>query len=281
MSSRPAQNTKSYVLNASERAALDRDGFLVREGVFDAQECRAIADDCEELAARVVAVSHGKKHVVGSYMFERQDDLAMYVKWEPDFPEVLQGLEPFAHLSPELTALAHDPRFMDPCKAIVGQDDIVLFTEKLNLKRARTGGKYILHQDFPYWTDENPVAHRVATAMVFIDDATRENGCLEAAPGSHKEGVRPMRAVEGFGALEMDTDHFDHDRLVALEVSAGSVVFFGSFLVHRSLPNRSSFDRRALLYSYQPAGYPHEYELFQRRAAAKKARQKPRGPTPW
>jgi hypothetical protein len=264
-------STNSYLLDAGEREALDRDGFVVREGVFDARECRAIADDCEALAARVVALSHGQKHLVGSYMFERQQELAMYVKWEPDFPDVLQGLEPFAHLSDELTAWAADPRFHDPCKTIVGQDDIVLFTEKLNVKRARTGGKYILHQDFPYWRTENPMAHRVATAMVFLDDSSRENGCLEAAPGSHKEGVRPMRAVDGFGSLEMDTDQFDQSRLVALEVGAGSVVFFGSFLVHRSLPNRSAFDRRALLFSYQPAGYPHVTELDRRRAAAKKS----------
>ncbi len=42
---------------------------------------------------------------------------------------------------------------------------------------------------------------------------------------------------------------------------AGSVVFFGSLLVHRSLPNRSDKDRRALLYSYQPAGLPHALDL--------------------
>ena len=29
----------------------------------------------------------------------------MYVKWEPDAPEVLQGLEPFAHLSEDLRVL--------------------------------------------------------------------------------------------------------------------------------------------------------------------------------
>ena len=57
------------------------------------------------------------------------------------------GLEPFAHLSDELREWAADPRFLDPCKTIVGQDDVVLFTEKLNVKRARTGGKIILHQD--------------------------------------------------------------------------------------------------------------------------------------
>ena len=267
----PAHSSNSYPLDAGERARLNRDGFLVREGVFDARECHAIAADCEALAARVVALSHGEKHVVGSYMFERQRELAMYVKWEPDFPDVLQGLEPFAHLSPELTAWAADPRFIDPCKGIVGQSDIALWTEKLNVKRARTGGKYILHQDFPYWQTENPMAHRVATAMVFLDDSTRENGCLEAAPASHKEGVFPMRAIHGFGSLEMDTEKFDHGRLVALEVGAGSVVFFGSFLVHRSLPNRSAADRRALLFSYQPAGYPHVHELEQQRAAAKRA----------
>ncbi|MGH7949884.1 MAG: phytanoyl-CoA dioxygenase family protein, partial [Candidatus Binataceae bacterium] len=48
---------------------------------------------------------------------------------------------------------------------------------------------------------------------------------------------------------------------VPLEVHAGAVVFFGPFLVHRSLPNRTGADRRALLYSYQPTGYPHLREL--------------------
>jgi ectoine hydroxylase-related dioxygenase (phytanoyl-CoA dioxygenase family) len=238
----------------------------VREGVFDAGECRAIADDCENLVARVLAEAHGEKHLVGSYMFERQSELMMYVKWEPDAPNVLQGLEPFAHLSPELTAWGMDERFLAPARAIVGQDDLVLFTEKLNLKRAHDGGQYIVHQDYPYWRSENPAAQRVATAMLFLDDATRENGCLEAAPGSHREGVRPMRQVEGFGSLEMDTDQFDLTRLQPIEATAGSVVFFGAFLVHRSLPNRTNADRRALLYSYQPAGFPHTVEITRHRA---------------
>lgn len=258
-----------YHLSPTERANLDRDGFLVREGVFDAAECLAIAADCETLAERVIAAAHGKKHRVGSYMFERQNELATYVKWEPDAPDLLQGIEPFKHLSDELAAWGMDPRLVHPGAAIVGQDEIILYTEKLNLKRAKRGGQYILHQDYPYWQSENPSAHRVATAMIFLHDSTRENGCLEAAPGSHREGVHKMRDVEGFGALEMDPDRFDHSRLVPLEVRAGSVVFFGAFLVHRSLPNKSDADRRALLYSYQPAGMPHALDLA--RAAAAEA----------
>jgi ectoine hydroxylase-related dioxygenase (phytanoyl-CoA dioxygenase family) len=260
-----------FNLSDAEKADLERDGFLIRQNVFDPAELRAIAQECERLAERVTAAAKGKKHRIGSYMFERQNEIETYVKWEPDAPDLLQGIEPFRHLSEELAGWGMDPRLVHPSRAIVGQDDLMLYTEKLNLKRARRGGKYILHQDFPYWRDENPSAHRVATAMLFLDDATRENGCLEAAPGSHREGVQKMRDVEGFGALEMDPALFDHSRLVALEAKAGSVVWFGAFLVHRSLPNTSGDDRRALLYSYQPAGLTHAVDLARAAYAAAKA----------
>ena len=39
-------------------------------------------------------------------------------------------------------------------------------------------------------------------------------------------------------------------------------MFFGPFLVHQSAPNRSDADRRAMLYSYQPAGLTHMIEKF-------------------
>lgn len=261
-----------YRMTAEEAARYERDGFLVREAAFSPAETAAIARDCEELCERIVAVSNGDKHRVGAYMFELQEALEMYVKWEPFAPDLLQGLEPFAHLSDELRAWGMDARILDPARCIVGQDDISMFTEKLNLKRAKKGGEYILHQDYPYWRSHNPAAHRVATAMIFLDDSTRENGCLEAAPGTHKEGVQAMKAVEGFGANEMDPEKFDHSRLVPLEVKAGSIVFFGAFLVHRSLPNLSDQDRRALLYSYHPAGNPSAHETAQRTLAQRKQR---------
>ena len=98
----------------------------------------------------------------------------------------------------------------------------MLFTEKLNVKRARHGGPIVLHQDFPYWEPLTPVASRIATAMVFLDDATIDNGCLEVAPGTHKVGKWPQRTdADGFGSLEMDPAAFDLGRLQPLEVPAG------------------------------------------------------------
>jgi hypothetical protein len=267
--------TRTFELTAAEREGLERDGFVVREGVFSRDECAAIAADCETLIAELEAAKRDKKLVVGSYMFEALVDLATVVKWEPFAPDVVQGVEPFAHISEPLKAWGLDPRLVDPCKAIVGQDDLVLFTEKLNVKRAKHGGAIVLHQDFPYWENMTPIAHRVATAMIFLDDATVENGCLEVAPGTHKVGKhRQKKNVDGFGSLEMDDEIFDLARLRPLEVPAGTVAFFGAFLVHRSLPNTTDGDRRALPYSYQPKGHPHALELhrlFRESAAVKRS----------
>src|SRR5260221_2794547 len=236
----------SLRLTSGERAALARDGLLVRRGVFEAAECRQIAGDCEALVAELTALNRRPKHKVGAYMFEMQRELNTVVKWEPFAHDLLQGVELFAHLSPALKAWAVDDRLIDPDKDLVGQADVIPFSEKLNLKRAREGGAYVLHQDAAYWSQVTPVYANIATAMVLMDGASVENGCLQVAPGSHRSGLYERKLIEGFGAFEMDESAFDLTRMKAVEGGAGDVIFFGSFLVHRSLPNLSIHDRRAL-----------------------------------
>ncbi|HTO08420.1 MAG TPA: phytanoyl-CoA dioxygenase family protein [Myxococcota bacterium] len=255
----------SQRLDARELDRLHKDGYVVRERAFGPDDLARLRGDCEAMVRRVTERSVGRrKHAVGSYMFQLERGLVTMVKWEPAFPDVVQGVEPFAHFDQALCAWAADPRFVEPMKDVVGAEEIELFTEKLNVKRGRTGGPIVLHQDYPYWTENSDGAGDIATAIVFLDDCTRQNGCLEVAPGSHTGGVRARRQVEGFGSMEMDQSEFDESRLVALECPAGTVVFFGSLLVHRSLYNHSDQDRRALLYSYQPAGRRKAIEGFQK-----------------
>lgn len=262
--------SEPFRLNSDECKRLAEDGYVLREGVFTKDECRQMADAVETLERDLLTAKRTEKLVVGSYMFELQRELGSVVKWEPQNPDVVQGIEPFAHISQPLNKWAHDPRLWNPSKDVVGQDDISLFTEKITMKRAHTGGTIVLHQDYPYWRNMNKVAHKVMTALIYLDDATIENGCLEVSPGSHRDGMCINRkSVEGFGSNEMDESKFDMKSLIPAEAKAGAVVFFGAFLVHRSLPNKSGKDRRALLYSYQPGGYPAGIEL--NRLLAKKA----------
>jgi ectoine hydroxylase-related dioxygenase (phytanoyl-CoA dioxygenase family) len=243
--------TTPFRLTDAEREQYDRDGYVLREGTFTREETAEIAASCEELLERVVAERHGKRQKAGSYVFEGEGD-----------SDVVHGLEPFAHVAPELETWAYDARFVDPMRDICEDDEPILFTEKLNLKRAHMGGVNPLHQDYPYWTEVADDPRKVATAMLFLDDATLANGCLQVVPGSHRDGVRAKRNdMDAFGNLEMDQGAFADGDPVPLEVAAGSVVFFGPFLVHMSEPNRSDGDRRSILFSYQPHGLRHMREV--------------------
>ena len=254
----------AHRLSSKEQRDFERDGYVVRPAVFTRDECASIIEACEALTAEVVSAANGRRYKVGSYVFEPNALDGVTVKWEGD-TDAVHGLEPFAHLSPTLCAWAHDARFIDPMIDLVQDPEPTLFTEKLNLKRPRLGGPNPLHQDYPYWRDFAPNAARIATAILYLDDATLENGCLQVVPGSHRDGQHPTRSDSDlFGNLEMDPVANQAMQPVAVEVPAGSIVMFGAFLAHMTGPNTSELDRRALLFSYQEAGATHSLEYLRR-----------------
>jgi ectoine hydroxylase-related dioxygenase (phytanoyl-CoA dioxygenase family) len=253
-------------LTDAERAVLATDGYVVRTEVFSAAEVAQIIDDCEQLVDDLVRDRQGHRMKAGSYVFDPDLVRLFMVKWEGD-SDVVHGIEPCAHLSPALERWALDARFLEPMCDMVGSDDPVLFTEKLNLKRAQHGGVNPLHQDYPYWVDVAEDPEQVATSMLFLDDSTLENGCLCVVPGSHTAGVWQRRADgDDFAGNEIDAGAYSDVESVPVEVPAGSVVMFGSYLVHHSAPNTSDLPRRALLFSYQPAGRDHMIDSLRRLA---------------
>ena len=205
---------QTHCLEPAEQDQLARLGYLVRERVFDARELDAILGDCEALVKRVTGPGRvSQKFPVGSYLFQMSPDLCTMVKWEPEHPDVVQAVEPCAHLDEGLERLGADARLVAPMCDLLGVPEVALFTEKLNLKRATVGGRYVVHQDYPYWVESAEDPAQVATALICLDDSTRESGCLEVLPGSHLGGVRPGRKVRGFGRFEMDTEGFDDAQL--------------------------------------------------------------------
>ena len=255
----------SHRLTEDERRSYDEDGYLVRPRVFGGDDLRELRHASERVVADLVAHSSGRSLDMGSYVFEIEKARHTVIKWEADARDTVLGVEPVAHLHPAIEKYAHDPRLTEPMRDAIAADEVCLYTEKLNVKRARVGGPVVLHQDYPYWADVADDATRIATALVFLDDANRTNGGLEVAPGSHRLGLQPGKATDDphdFGRFETDPECFDTDGLVSLDVAAGGVVFLGPFLVHRSEPNPSDADRRALLFSYQPRGMRHSREYI-------------------
>jgi len=258
----------THGLSAVEKSAYRDEGYVVRRGTFGDDEVADIVAECESVVARLVSDRRAERTRFGSYTFDFDLDRGVVIKWEGD-SDIVHGIEPVAHLSLPLKDWAYDPRFVDPMRDIVGSERPELFTEKLNLKRPHHGGENPLHQDYPYWIKVADVAADVATAMLFLDDATLDNGCLWVAPGSHLKGEWPRReSGDRFADYELDADAFGEIGLVPVEVPKGSLILFGPLLVHRSAPNLSAMERRALLYSYQPSGRRTQLENLQRRPAS-------------
>jgi ectoine hydroxylase-related dioxygenase (phytanoyl-CoA dioxygenase family) len=241
-------------LSNDERQCFERCGYVVRRDVFSPAELADIAGACEALVEEIVTGREQHRQTFGSYVFDADRERTVIVKWEGD-SDVVHGIEPFAHLSPTLAAWGYDERLTTPMRDMLGYDEVELYTEKLNLKRPQVGGPNPLHQDYPYWVNGAEDAAEIATTIIFLDDSTIENGCLWVVPGSHRDGPWRTRSDgDAFAANEIDEAAYADADIVPVELPAGSTLSFGSFLVHRSAPNTSEHGRRALLYSYQPAG---------------------------
>jgi len=235
-------------------------GFLVRESVLGEDEVARLRTVAEDVAARVAA--HARREGAGpegrladGARIQFSSRTAIQWEWAEGSNEI-RMLEPCEHLDPAFADLFLDERLVGPAREALGLDDVAPFTSKLNLKRAREGSELPWHQGYPYWypaCEED--AADLLTAVVFLDDADAGNGALRVLPGSHLLGPARRDRDEPTQFLA-DPAALDTSAEVVVEVPAGSVMWFGSFLVHRSSPNTSSRHRRALLFTWQPPGRP-------------------------
>ena len=142
--------------------------------------------------------------------------------------------------------LAHDPRLLDRIESLIG-DHFNLQHSKLNMKPAKVGSAVEWHQDLAYFPHTND---DLVTTLVYLDDATEENGCLQVLPRHHTHYFEHAGAEGRFaGMITEDLSDFGKPR--SLPAPAGSAIFMHCITPHASLPNRSSRPRRTLIYEYR------------------------------
>jgi len=119
--------------------------------------------------------------------------------------------------------------------------------DQLFCKPARHGGVVAWHQDYSYWTRTRPMAH--LTCWIGLDDSTRENGCVNYVPGSHRWNLLPITGLAGdMNAIHqvLDEDQWEQfQHPVAVELKAGECSFHHPLMVHGSKENRTAAPRRA------------------------------------
>lgn len=175
--------------------------------------------------------------VPGKSMLYYEDSLA-----EPG-RRIISRVENFYPYHAHFSELFDSADLRGRCGELFGED-AVLFKDKINYKMPGANG-FTPHQDVQAGWDD--YASIYITALVTIDPATIENGCLELAPGFHDKGM--------IGELwkPLSDDNVQGMTFEPYPTEPGDVVFFDSFAPHRSGPNLTDKSRRVLYVTYNKA----------------------------
>lgn len=139
---------------------------------------------------------------------------------------------------------------VDCVQSLIGPN-LNLQHSKLNMKPPAVGSVVEWHQDLAYFPHTND---DLVTLLVYLDDATEENGCLRVLPRNHTHFF-DHHGADGYfaGMITEDLESLQFGRPVSLEGPAGSVIFMHCMTPHSSHPNRSAKPRRTLIFEYRAA----------------------------
>ena len=199
-------------------------GYLVVAGLYDAAQMAEIAAWVDDI--------QGWPETPGEHM--------MYFEIGADGQRLLNRVENVPPYHAGFRQLAAAAIMRGACAQLFGEP-AVLFKDKINFKMSGAGG-FEPHQDVQAGWSRYAGLH--ITALVTIDRATIDNGCLEIATN-----------FSGHDLLGNDWTPLTEDDLAnvvfrTIEAEPGDAVFFDSYIPHQSAPNRSDSARRVLYYTY-------------------------------
>jgi hypothetical protein len=226
MAREPAADMTTGAFTRGQIERFRNDGFVIVRGLFGGERMAEIRRWMDELEAY--------PEEPGGVWFYYEDSLR-----EPD-KRVLSRIEHFEGFHGGLSWLMRGPALQERASELFGEP-AVLFKEKVNFKMP--GGRgFEPHQDVQAGWRNYGEQH--LTALVSIDRASEENGCLELAAGQHRRGL--------FGELWKPLAGSQLDGVVFEKVvtEPGDAIFFDSFVPHRSAPNMTDHRRRVLLITY-------------------------------
>lgn len=230
---RNAKDKSVFRLNTGQLARFNRDGFLGGIRILSDAQCDVLCEELAELA--------DPAHPGNSLFYEYNSNEAA------DPNTVLFHALGAWRVSPGFHDALWNPVFTIPASQLLG-GTVRFWHDQLFCKPAQHGGVVAWHQDYSYWTRTKPMNH--LTCWIGLDDATRENGCVQYVPGSHKWELLPITGLAGdMDAIQtiLNEDQRDAFKPVPMELKRGEAVFHHPLMVHGSYANTSERPRRALV----------------------------------
>ncbi len=235
------------LLSATQIEGFFEVGYVVQPRIFGPSEIARMRDAFCRLERTARKLGRGGMYRGSQFVLERATHLR---------PMRIHRIVWCGAVEPVLSDFGKDPRLLRMAGQLLGSHQVSQLINQAHFKLPGDGVGFPWHQDSVHrrygrgeWIDANGRGSYVQT-VVAIDDVNEENGPLQIIPGTCKLGHRePPEGAEGWLP-----EPGMADRAVTVTMDAGSVLLFGPYAFHRSMPNESSSARRVLINGYAYPG---------------------------
>jgi len=221
--------TKSLRFLSSEQVkAYEEDGYLVVKNLLPA----SISENLQAWSSEIETWPETPGKWMKYYEYHRKSN-----------ERLLCRIENFLPYFPSLESLAKG--IINEISSDLLGEEAVIYKEKINFKFPHGSG-FNAHQDQPAFVSFG--IKKLLTVLLPIDPNTRESGGLDMVKRVHKE--KRIYGQNSDGSIQTDIEA--GMSWVPVDGKAGDVIFFDSYVPHRSDINKSQFTRRNLYLTYNP-----------------------------
>ncbi len=246
-------------LDAGMQAGYAANGFLLLEGFAEAKACDALSARALEIVEafdpKAAGIFSSVREAGGrdEYFKTSGDKIRCFLEDEaldargdltvPKSRSVNKIGHALHDLDPVFEAFSHSDKLAN-LATDVGLADARILQSMIIFKPPRIGGEVTWHQDATYLRTE---PDSVTGFWFALQDATLDNGCLQAIPGGHLGPLRSRFRRDGGGMAQdtLDETPFETQGAVDLPASKGDLVVLHGRLPHASTANRSDRARHA------------------------------------
>lgn len=221
-------------LNQQQIHEYERSGFLVYPEFLDARQLTHFLHTMDDISAGNTLANHDKARVE----MERN---------QPPTGSLIRRIYEPCTYYPAFREFSDSARMLDAVDSLLGSN-LLFHYSKINMKPPAIGSVVEWHQDLAYYPLTNDSS---VTLLIYLDDASVANGCLQVLTSHHKDPVL-SHTLDGYFVGKI-TEAIDESKAIPLEGKAGTAVFMHCLTPHSSVMNTSSQPRRTLILSYRAA----------------------------
>jgi len=220
------------MLSAEEIEQYNEEGFLIKAGLLSSQELEFFRNQAREDLER------GKSDDRVMEKADKDGNVTLLKMWHTAEDDVYGYV-------------ARDERLVTMATEIL-EKPVYLYSHKMTMKDPGSGGAWEWHQDFGYWYNNGCLAPEMLSIWIALDLSTKENGCLQVLPRTHKLGR--IDHVRENDQTVVDGEYLqaavDRHKLQYVEMNPGDALVFHCNLLHRSDANTSQGPRWGYICSY-------------------------------